>query len=59
MLASEKGLEDLDHITDVCLVGMHSLKSFPDGACWFNARESDETRLRGRRFHTVSCQNKA
>ena len=39
MLASEKGLEDLDHMTDVCLVDIPSLESFPDKACWLNTCE--------------------
>ena len=39
LLVGEKGLVDLDHMVDVCLVGIHSLKSLPEGACWLNARE--------------------
>ena len=36
-LASEKGLEDLFHVIDVCLVGIHYLKGLLDGACWLDA----------------------
>ena len=36
LLAGEKGLKDLDHMIDVCLVGIHSLKSFLQGVCWLN-----------------------
>ena len=39
LLASEKGLEDLDHMTNVRLVGIHSLKSLLERACWLNMRE--------------------
>ena len=31
LLPSEKGLEDLYHTTDVCLVGIHHLKGLPKG----------------------------
>ena len=39
MLVSKKGLEDLGHTTDFCLVGIHNLKSLPEGVCRLNAHE--------------------
>ena len=46
LLVGEKGLKDLNHMTNVCLVGIHSLKSFPQGACQLNGHERlDDTLL--------------
>ena len=39
LLAGGKGLEDLDHMTDVCLLGIHSFKSLQEGACRLNAHK--------------------
>ena len=39
LLAGEKGLKDLDHTTDVHIVGKHNLKSLPKEACHLNTRE--------------------
>ena len=39
LLAGETGLKDLDHTTDVCLVGIRGLMSAPEGACQLDACE--------------------
>ena len=39
LLASEKGLEDLYHMTDVCLVSIHGLKGSSEGAQQLNRCE--------------------
>ena len=39
LLVSEKGLKDLDHTIDVCLVGIHGLKSLREEACRLDAHE--------------------
>ena len=39
LLAGEKGLEDLDHTSNVSLVGIHGLKSFLEGACHLDAHK--------------------
>ena len=39
LLVGDKGLEDLDHTSDVSLVGIHGLKSFLEGVCRLDARK--------------------
>ena len=44
-LASEKGLEDLYHMTNVRLVGIHGFKGLPKGARCLDAREKLDNAL--------------
>ena len=39
LIAGEKGLKDLDHMTNVRLIGIHSFKSLSEGACQLNTRK--------------------
>ena len=39
LLAGEKELKDLNHRSNVCLVGIHSLKILLEGVCRLNARK--------------------
>ena len=45
LLAVEKGIQDLYHMTDICLVGIHCLKGFPK-----RARRLDECERLGNAF---------
>ena len=38
-LESEKSLEDLYHMADVCLIGIHCFKGLPKRACRLDAHE--------------------